>query len=169
MDILRNEDMYAIQIDLFDNRPVKDKSLAFAVRIETDKTAGKWFHMGAQISAKRAPSQTKRYLKTNFDVALFNNFKGLREDLSLSNENGFDFTPVIATFYEKNNKAGGILPSVMGLVWKEREQPWQVLMNVGYYQKAFILEPKSNAYNKKIYYAFERNKYNDDISFRKGF
>ena len=57
----------------------------------------------------------------------------------------------------------------MGLVWKETGEDWALLMNIGYYRKVFSLEPKLNKFHKKIYYAFERNKYNDEISFRKGF
>lgn len=169
MDVLRKEHLFAIQVDLFDNRPAKNKSLAFAVRIETDKTQGKWFHLAAQISEKRAPSQTKRYLKTNFDVELFNNLVNYREELAFTNKSGWDFSPVISTFYEKNNKAGGNLPSIMALVWKETGENWQLLMNIGYYRELLTLEPKINNFNKKIFYAFERYQYYDEIDFRRGF
>ena len=169
MDILRKENMFAIQVDLFDNRdPTKD-SLGLLVRIETDQTSGNWFHLATQLTAKRKPSQTKRYLKTNFDNDLFNTFKSQREDLQLTNKVGWDFTPVITTFYEKNNKAKANLPSLMGLVWKDKGDDWHLLMNVGYYQEVLKLEPKQNNFQKKIYYAFERYQYNDEISFRRGF
>lgn len=169
MDIIRKENMFAIQVDLFDNRHTKKDSLGLAVRIETDKTEGKWFHLAAQLANKRKPSQTKRYLKTNFDSELFETFKSNREELATSNTSGWDFHPVITTFYEKNNKSAGNLPSIMGLVWKETGDDWQLLMNVGYYREVISLQPKLNNTGHQIFYGFERYQYNDNISFRRGF
>jgi hypothetical protein len=169
MDIIRKENMFAIQVDLFDNRHNGKDGLGLAVRIETDKTDGAWFHLSSQMSSKRKPSQTKRYVKTSFDMELFNYMKDMREQLSLTNKTGWDFTPVITTFYEKNHKAAGILPSIMGLVWKETGDDWRIIMNIGHYRENLLLEPKENQFKKKIYYAFERYQYNDKISFRRGF
>lgn len=170
-NILRKEDMYAIQVDLFDNRGTghKGKGLGLMLRIETDKTEGKWFHIAAQIAEKRKPSQVKRYIKNSFDQELFDYYKDAREQLALAAADGWEFSPVITTFYEKNNKQLGNLPGMMGMVWKAPEKPWTLDITIGLFNERLRLESKENNFNKKIYYAFERYKYNDNISFRRGF
>jgi hypothetical protein len=157
-DMINTKDLYAIQIDLFDNRNADYKfrsDVAIRGRIETNKTEGKWYHITGQMVDGRKPSQTRRYLQEQQDYDIFNTLVEYRENLQLNSKNGWDFKPVITTFYPKGQKSLGHLPTFFALVYKQNTKPWHILMNIGEWCKEYQLEDKGSI-THKIYYANER-------------
>ena len=164
--LLKKEEVFAWQIDVFDNeanrirnnRERKQRNTDFTIqlRIETENTNG-WLHLQSQITQGRAPSQTKRAVKTDIDLQMFNDLKILREDAALDAKNGFDVKPVISSFYEKNCKSQGMLPTFYCMFMKKRKEKHKILLALGEWVEWIELDVKQSE-THTIYHAEERLK-----------
>ena len=166
--MLKKEEIHAIQLDLFDNRNMdghKRSDLAIRLRFETPNTAGQWYHATGQIAEGRKPSQTRRYIEDTLDMEVFKEVVDFREELYVRNTIGWDFKPVITSFYPKGEKKSGKIPTFYAVVYKKKDLPWEVLVKLGEYSDHFRLEDKGSQ-THKIYYIAERYVYNDAENIR---
>lgn len=166
--MLNKEDLYAIQIDLFDNRDSASShrsDVAIRARIETNQTQGRWFEISGQLKDGRKPSQTRRNLEEERDFEIFKQLVEYREQLQLDCRDGWDFKPTISTFYPKGQKKMGNIPTFMALVSKQRNDEWEIAINLGNWCGRYTLEDKGSK-THKIYFHNERFVFNHTQSTR---
>lgn len=168
--MLKTDEIHAIQIDLFDNRNQHEddrrSDLAIRLRIETPNTDGSWFHATGQITEGRKPSQTRRTITDQLDKECFDQFVELREELQIKNTKGWDFKPVITSFYPRGEKRAGRIPTFYAMVWKKPNEGWQIFVQLGEFAERYKLEDKDSK-THKIYYIAERYVYRDQEDLRK--
>lgn len=172
--MINEEEIHAVQLDLFDNRNTANdyikSDLVLRLRFETPKTDGQWYHATGQLTEGRKPSQTRRSIQDAMDMEIFEEFVDLREQLYMNNVDGWDFKPVITSFYPKGEKKAGRIPTFYACVFKNKNQPWEVYIRLGNFIKHYKLEDKDSR-THKIYYIAERYVYNDvkNVRHRYGF
>lgn len=168
--MIKKEEIHAIQIDLFDNRDQEESlrrsDLAIRLRIETPNTDGAWFEASGQITTGRKPSQTRRVITEELDKEVFEYMVQLREQMQIENTLGWDFKPVITSFYPKGQKKAGKIPTFYAMVYKRPNKPWGMHIQLGEYAEHFKMEEK-NSKTHKIYYIAERYVYRDIENQRK--
>ena len=162
--MIREDEIHAIQMDLFDNRRKNTSNtkspVMLRLRIETPKTNGDWFHATANMLPDRKPSQTRRTITNEMDAEIFNTLVAHREDLQVRNVKGWDYKPVISTFHEKGSRKSGSIPTFFAMAYKVKGDDWQVIINVGQFCKQYQLEDKQSE-THDIYFASERFVYQD--------
>jgi hypothetical protein len=166
--MLNKEDLYAIQIDLFDNRDSAQthrSDVAVRARIETNQTQGRWFEISGQMKDGRKPSQTRRNLAEEQEFKIFNELVQYREQLQLDCEDGWDFKPTISTFYPKGQKKMGNIPTFLALVHKENESDWEIAINLGNWCGKYTLEDKGSK-THRVFFANDRFVFNHKQSTR---
>ena len=150
-NLLKEEELFAWQIDFFDNeanrirnnRKRKQRATDFTVqlRIETENTNG-WLHLQSQITVGRKPSQTKRSIKTQVDLSMFNDLVAIREEEALEAKDGFDIQPVISSFYKKDCKFEGMIPSFYCMFMKKKNENFNILLALGEFVEWIPLDLK---------------------------
>lgn len=165
-NLLTEEEVFAWQIDVFDNeanrkrnnqkRKQRATDFTIQLRIETANTNG-WLHLQSQITTRRKPSQTKRSIKTKVDLDMFNQLVAIREEVALEAKQGFDIQPVISSFYKKGCKFEGMIPSFYCIFMKVRNQNHRIFLALGNWCEWIPLELK-NSETHTIYNAERRNK-----------
>lgn len=162
--MIKSEEIYAIQMDLFDNRNKNESNtkspVMLRLRIETNNTNGDWFQATANMLPDRKPSQTRRTITSHMDSEIFETLVLHREMLQVDNTVGWDYKPVISTFHEKGTRKSGSIPTFFCMVYKERGKDWKVIINLGEFCKEYTLEEKQSQ-THEIYFADERFVYQD--------
>lgn len=161
--MINEEEIHAVQLDLFDNRNTNNEhrsDLVLRLRFETPNTDGQWYHATGQLTEGRKPSQTRRGIADKLDLEIFEHFVGLREELQIANTIGWDFKPVITSFYPKGEKKSGRIPTFYAIALKKQDRPWEVILQLGHFAKHYKLEDKDSQ-THKIYYVSERYVYKD--------
>lgn len=164
--LLKEEEVFAWQIDVFDNEANRKRKKAerkpratdytVQLRIETANTNG-WLHLQSQITKSRKPSQTKRSIKTQVDLEMFNELVNIREQEALEAKEGFDIQPVISSFYKKSCKFEGMIPSFYCMFMKNKNKNHKILLALGDWCEWIELELK-NSETHTIYHAERRIK-----------
>ena len=165
MEMIDKQDLYAIQIDLFDNRGAETKhrsDVAVRGRIETNQTHGRWFEISGQMQNGRKPSQTRRHLAEERDYEILEELIKYREELQLENTKGWDFKPTISTFYPKGQKKLGNIPTFMAVVSRERGGDWKITINLGNWCGQYTLEDKGSK-THKVFFHNERFVFNNQV------
>jgi|TARA_Y100000296_G_C5122012_1_gene230906 hypothetical protein len=175
-DLLEQDEVLAYQIDVFDNeanrlrqnREKKPNATDFTVslRLETENTDG-WLNLQSQITVGRKPSQTKRSIRTKVDLDIFKQMVAYREDFHLTNKVGFDIKPVISSFYKKQCKSEGMIPSFYCMFLKETNEEHSILLQFGNWREYILLTQKTSD-THTIYSAQERFRYTNEFK-RRGY
>lgn len=162
--MIKTEELFAIQLDLFDNRNRNESNtkspVMLRLRIETNNTAGDWFHATASMAPDRKPSQTRRTITNKLDQDIFDTLVSHRESLQVSNQKGWDFKPVISTFHQRGSRKAGSIPTFFAMLYRQVDEDWRVIINVGEFCKEYKLEDKQSD-THDIFFAHERFVYQD--------
>ena len=175
-DLLEQEEVLAYQIDVFDNeanrvrqnreRGKNATDFTISLRLETENTDG-WLNLQSQITVGRKPSQTRRSIRTKVDLNIFKQMVDVREDFHLTNKVGFDINPVISSFYKKQCKNEGMIPSFYCMFMKEKNEQRGVYIRLGNWSEYVELTLKTSD-THTIYSAQERYSYAEGFQ-RRGY
>ncbi len=167
-NLLEKEEVVAYQVDVFDNeanrlrankgkpRSKRPSDFTISLRIETENTDG-WLSLQSQITVGRKPSQTRRTIRTEVDMNIFNEICADRDEVTMSTKkvNQWEIKPVVSSFYKKKCKSEGMIPSFYCIFMKEVGHPHQLYLRLGNWKELIELDAKESE-THTIYSAQER-------------